>query len=69
MVKKLPTFRGYTVDIRLKQFRKIDPKNNIDFIDFNTQEGDKLLNNYLNCLCSKIKKMEAIFKKIKDSFN
>ena len=47
MVKELPTFKGYTVDDRLKQFRKVDKsKPSIDFVDFNSEEGQKLLEEY-----------------------
>ena len=44
MVKELPKFKGYTVDERLKQFRKVDHnKPSIDFVDFDSEEGEKLL--------------------------
>lgn len=44
MVKELPKFKGYTVDKRLKQFRKVDrDKPSIDFIDFDSEEGQELL--------------------------
>ena len=47
MVKELPTFKGYTVDERLKQFRKVDKsKPSIDFIDFNSEKGQELLAEY-----------------------
>ena len=40
MVKELPKFKGYTVDERLEQFRKVDKgKPSIDFVDFNSEEG------------------------------
>jgi hypothetical protein len=44
MVKELPKFKGYTVDERLKQFRKVDrEKPSIDFVDFDSEEGQELL--------------------------
>lgn len=44
MVTKLPEFKGYTVDLRLKQFRKVNhEKPSIEFIDFSSEEGRKLL--------------------------
>ena len=44
---KLPEFKGYTIDFRLGQFRKVDIKNQtIEFIDFNSKEGEKLLIEY-----------------------
>ena len=47
MVKKLPEFKGYTVDERLKQFRKVDRNNpSIDFVDFDSEEGQELLAEY-----------------------
>lgn len=45
----LPTFKGYTVDYRLKQFRFIHPGDcvcgggEIEFIDFDTDKGRALL--------------------------
>ena len=38
----LPTFKGYTVDMRLKEFRKAMP-HPLEFIPFNTIKGKKLL--------------------------
>ena len=47
MVKELPKFKGYTVDERLKQFRKVDrEKPSIDFVDFDSKKGKKLLDEY-----------------------
>jgi hypothetical protein len=47
MVKELPKFKGYTVDERLRQFRKVDhEKPSIDFVDFDSEEGEKLLDEY-----------------------
>lgn len=47
MVKELLTFNGYTVDQRLKQFRKVDrSKPSIDFVDFDSEEGQELLEEY-----------------------
>lgn len=44
MVTKLPEFKGYTVDENLKQFRKVDrQKPSIDFVDFDSEEGQELL--------------------------
>ena len=42
---ELPTFNGWTIDARLRQFRKVErgavPK--IEFIDFDSEEGQELL--------------------------
>lgn len=51
MVIALPVFKEHTVDVRLKQFRKVDPiKKTISFLDFDSEEGDKLLAEYIDTL-------------------
>ncbi len=40
---QLPTFDGFTVDARLKQFRKVIPSHEIEFIEFDSQRGRELL--------------------------
>jgi hypothetical protein len=45
-VRVLKTFDGFTVDLRLQQFRKVDFElefENIEFIDFISPLGQKLL--------------------------
>ena len=42
-VTVLPTFKGYTVDMRLKEFRRAIPDVTLEFIPFNSPEGNKLL--------------------------
>ena len=42
-VTVLPTFKGYGVDMRLKEFRRAIPEVTLDFIPFNTPEGTQLL--------------------------
>lgn len=49
MVLKLPIFEGYTVDARLRQFRKVQG-HSIEFIDFDSSDGKKILLRYLNSL-------------------
>jgi len=39
----LPTFKGYTVDMRLRQWRRAIPDVTLKFIPFNSAEGEKLL--------------------------
>ena len=39
----LPTFKGYTVDLRLKEFRRAIPDVTLEFIPFNSPESKKLL--------------------------
>ncbi len=47
MATVLPTYKGYMIDFRLKQFRKSDPEEQtIEFIDFDSPEGRKLLREY-----------------------
>jgi len=43
MVVELPTFNGLTVDIRLSQFRKANPDEGMEFIDFDSPHGKELL--------------------------
>ena len=60
MIRKLPIFKGYTVDLRLQEFRKIEPDKLPEFIPLlsdkgarlfyefkQTQEGQKELDHYL----------------------
>ena len=42
-VNILPTFKGYTVDMRLKEFRRAIPDVTLEFIPFGTPEGKQLL--------------------------
>lgn len=50
MVKVLPVFKGYTVDARLRQFRKGSPKAGMEFLDFSSEKGDELLGEYIQTL-------------------
>jgi len=49
MVRRLPVFKGYVVDLRLKQFRKV-LNEKIIFLDFNSEKGERLLSEYINSL-------------------
>ena len=40
---QLPTFRGYTVDLRLGEFRKVEPGIGLECIDFDSRRGARLL--------------------------
>jgi hypothetical protein len=42
-MKILPTFNGYTIDERLREFRKFDGKTEPEFVRFDSPEGQKLL--------------------------
>ena len=41
--RRLPEFNGYTVDFRLKEFRKVVYGKSIEFIPFESKKGKKLL--------------------------
>jgi len=43
MPRKLPVFRGYTVDVRLQQFRKLIPDKKFEIIPFNSSKGIDLI--------------------------
>lgn len=40
---RLPEFNGYTVDFRLREFRKVKYEKSIEFIPFESSKGKKLL--------------------------
>ena len=42
-IRKLKTFNGYTVDLRLQEFRKIPYGKLPEFIEFTSTKGQKLL--------------------------
>lgn len=43
-VRRLADFGGYTVDFRLREFRKVDHENaRIDFVAFESTKGQRLL--------------------------
>lgn len=42
-VAELPTFRGYTVDYRLRQFRRVEFGKTLEFIPFDSSKGRQLL--------------------------
>jgi hypothetical protein len=39
----LPTFKGYTVDLKLREFRKAIPEVALEFIPFDSPQGRELL--------------------------
>lgn len=41
--KKLPVFKGYTVDERLQEFRKVEYGKTVEFIPFDSPKGQQLL--------------------------
>ena len=42
-IRRLKTFKGYTVDLRLHQFRKMEPHELPEFIEFTNAKGQRLL--------------------------
>lgn len=50
MIRVLPTFKGYTVDVRLKEFRKCNIGEELEFISFESAYGDELLDGYIESL-------------------
>jgi len=57
--RKLPVFEGYTVDVRLKQFRKVNNEK-IQFIDFDSPNGEKILSRYIKSLDSRSKEFKEL---------
>lgn len=47
MIRVLPTYKGYTVDMRLKEFRRAVWGKEIEFIPFDTVKGQKLITGFL----------------------
>ncbi len=45
-MRKLPTYKGYTVDERLKEFRKIEYGKLPEFLSFESTKGQQLLGGY-----------------------
>ena len=43
MIRILPKFKGYTVDMRLQEFRKISLNQLPEFIPFTSDKGARLL--------------------------
>ena len=43
MIRRLPTFHGYTIDVRLKEFRKAEWDRLPEFIAFESEVGRKIL--------------------------
>ncbi|HHT9136977.1 MAG TPA: hypothetical protein ACFYEK_07005 [Candidatus Wunengus sp. YC60] len=47
MIRRLPTFKGYTVDMRLHEFRKVPLNQLPEFIPFDSERGQKLIMGFL----------------------
>ena len=46
----LPKFEGYTVDIRLKEFRRVNLHQGFEFIPFDSLKGDMLLEGFIEAI-------------------
>jgi len=76
VVKELPIFKGYTVDERLKEFRRVishEEGPSIEFIPFDSPKGQELLSEYRKqkihvdeygewtCLCGNVASEDGFF--------
>ena len=61
MGEKLPIFKGYSVDVRLRQFRKVTIQK-IEFVCFNSIRGEKLLNQYIKSLDPESEEFKQLIK-------
>ncbi len=50
MIKIVPVFQGYTVDVRLKEFRKVDPEWGMEFVSFDSDKGDIMLQGFIDTI-------------------
>ena len=46
----LPIFEGYTIDIRLKEFRRVNLHQGFEFIPFESLEGERLLEDFIETI-------------------
>lgn len=64
MIRILPVFKGYTVDARLGQFRKVFKSGGIEFLEFDSEKGDKILTQYIKTLDADSEEFKAIARAI-----
>ena len=50
-MKELPTFNGYTIDIRLREFRRANPATGIVVIPFVSDKGKRLIDELYALYC------------------
>lgn len=53
MIRQLPVFKGWTIDARLKQLRRVSQSpyySSMRFIDFDSEQGDYILTKYIQTL-------------------
>jgi len=46
MIRILPVFKGYTVNLRLQEFRKIEPDKLPEFVPLLSDKGARLFNEF-----------------------
>ena len=46
MIRILPVFKGYTVDLRLQEFRKIEPNKLPEFVPLLSEKGARLFKEF-----------------------
>jgi hypothetical protein len=46
-MRQLPTYKGYTVDLKLKEFRKAIYGKTLEFLPFDSEKGQKLITEFL----------------------
>lgn len=63
-MKQLPIFNGYTVDMRLREFRKIKRQTapDIEIIPFDSEKGEQLLSRLIEILSTS----SPLFKEVKN---
>lgn len=54
---RLQTFKGYTVDFRLQEFRKFPKEGLPEFIDFRSNEGEALVDEMYDAATHKLKEL------------
>ena len=70
MAEALPTYKGWTVDINLREFRKVDPsKPDIEFMPFDSEEGDEFLGEYTSTLDENKEKDRKMLEQISNAMH
>ncbi len=68
MIRTLPVFKGWTIDARLKQLRRIKQINKhfacMEYLDFGSDKGDKIMTQYIKSLKSDSEKLNEIARAI-----
>jgi len=62
--RTLPVYKGYTIDIRLGQIRKVPLDDLPVFLDFDSEEGDAILSEFVLSLDKRKKRDKEILDKL-----